>query len=413
MQARRFKDEDYIAPGGEVSLRNFSRGIINVLEERPEAVILAGDMFDERQKTGELVVDSEAAKYWPSIRSELTRLAETAIYGVYALRGNHDSAPVLKELQNSLGNRFHFVRNEEQEIGDLKIYFMETHYEQGSYGIAEETIPSKGEILVMHETLPSGVPGLEREVIQKLSERFALLLNGHMHFYGRRLLGMNNLYSLPAMVPSEELKNNYTVEYQWPGDIDNPKVRPSPFGYVILDGHEVTFKRLTPIQSIVNVKIEAENPGQATTGIHEVYSKLAEREDADNLWVWVSATGVTFEDTIRKETNKYPQIRTMEISVKSAGQAMKPVELKGLDKVMTLSELKDTVLTLLTGSDKDLAQDMFDEILTSDNLSRRLDSNVERTLFETLLELAGQRYGVPEEHIDEFLFTIRELWKMR
>jgi len=190
-------------------------------------------------------------------------------------------------------------------------------------------------------------------------------------------------------------------------------VRPSPFGYVVLDGHEISFRRCTPLQTIVNVYIDGESPAEVARGIHEVYSKLMEREDVDNLWVWVSAAGVTFEDTVRKETNQYPQITTMDIFVNPARVTKKPVELKGLDKVMSLSELQNAVLTLLTGPDKDLAQDLFDEILTSENMARKVTGNLERALFERLLELAAQRYGVPEQHLDEFLLRIRPLWKMR
>ena len=121
IQAERFRDENYRSPRGEISLKNFSNVMSQVIAEKPEAVILAGDMFDEREKGGEWIADSEAAKYWPEIRSELKRLMECTRYGVYALRGNHDSAPMLKELQDYLGDGFHFVRDEEKEIGNYRV----------------------------------------------------------------------------------------------------------------------------------------------------------------------------------------------------------------------------------------------------------------------------------------------------
>ena len=411
IQAERFRDENYRSPRGEISLKNFNKVVSQVVAEEPEAVILAGDMFDEREKGGEWVVDVEAAKYWPEIRKGLKQLMECTKYGIYALRGNHDTAPVLKELQDYLGNGFHFVRNEEEKIGNRRMYFMETRYRQGNYTIKREELPEKGEILIMHETIPWDMPGLEQEVFQALGERFTLLLNGHMHHYSHGSLNIPNLYSLPALIPSRELKNNFTIEYQWPGDLENPKIKDSPFGYLILDGDEISFKRYNPIQSIVNIRIEGDNPGDIVKGINEVYSHLMQREDRDNLWVWISASGITFEHTVRQETNRYPEINTMDIKVKNQKSKIKNIELKGLDKVISLSELEARVLTSLLWPDRDLAQKLFDEIFNSDNLSRNADSNLERILFQKLLELSALHCGVPEERLKSFLMKVDPLWK--
>lgn len=410
IQAERFKEENQRSPRGEISLENFRRVISQVIVEEPEAVILAGDMFDEREKGGEWVADCEAAKYWPDIRGELMRLMECTKYGIYALRGNHDSAPVLRELQDYLGDKFHFVRDEEQKIGDHRVYFLETRYRQGNYSIPREELPEEGEILVMHETVAWSMPGLEPEVFQELGRRFTLLLNGHMHHFAQGPLDIPHLYALPALIPSRELKGNFTVEYRWPGDLE-PRVKSSPFGYVILDGNEISFRRYSPVQSIVNVRIEGNVPTDVITGINEVYARLMEREDKDNLWVWLSAQGVTFEDTLRKEINKYAAINTMDISVKAKKPSRKPVELKGLDKMMNLSDLETKVLLSLPWPDRDLAQKLFDEIFTSDNLARKADSNLGRILFPRLLELAAPDCGVPPERVNSFLLRVSPLWK--
>jgi len=413
IQAERFRDENYRSPRGEISLKNFSQVIKQVIAEKPEAVILAGDMFDEREKGGDWIADSEAAKYWPEIRNELKQLIESTKYGIYALRGNHDSASVLKELQDYLGDGFHFARDEEKEIGDQQVYFMESRYRQGNYKIPEEELPQKGEMLIMHETIPWGMPGLEEEVFQRLGKRFSLLLNGHMHHYAQGPLDIPHLYSLPALIPSQELKNNFTVKYQWPGDLDQPEARSSPFGYLILDGHEISFQRYTPIQSIVNIRIEGKAPRDVVAGINEVYSRLMEREDRDKLWIWVSAQGVTFKDTVQKETNKYSEINTMNIEIKARKEPTTHAELKGLEKMISLSDLEAKVLTSLPWPDRDLAQKLFEEIFTADKLSRRADSNLGRFLFQRLLELSTPHYGVSQEHLSDFLKTVDPLWKRR
>ena len=413
IQAERFRDENYRSPRGEISLKNFSNVISQVIAEKPEALILAGDMFDEREKGGDWIADSEAAKYWPEIRSELKRVMECTKYGIYALKGNHDSASVLKELQDYLGDGFHFVRDEDKEIGDQQVYFMESRYRQGNYKIPEEELPQKGEMLIMHETIPWGMPGLEEEVFQELGKRFSLLLNGHMHHYARGPLDIPHLYSLPALIPSQELKNNFTVKYQWPGDLDHPEIKSSPFGYLTLDGHEILFQRYPPIQSIVNIRIEGKVPRDVVAGINEVYSRLMEREDRDRLWIWVSAQGVTFKDTVQKETNRYSEINTMNIEIKARKEPTSHAELKGLEKMISLSDLEAKVLTSLPWPDRDLAQKLFEEIFTADNLSKRADSNLGRFLFQRLLELSAPHYGVSQEHLSDFLQTVDPLWKRR
>jgi hypothetical protein len=138
-----------------------------------------------------------------------------------------------------------------------------------------------------------------------------------------------------------------------------------------------------------------------------------EREDRDKLWVWVSVKGVSFEYVVRKETNQYPEIHTMDVSVEPRKGPLKPVELKGLDKVMSLSELEKRVLTRLSGADKALAQKLFEEVFTDDNLSGRADSNTGRTLFQKFLELAAPHYGVPQENVGSFLLRVDPLWKKK
>ena len=76
IQAERLRDESTRSQSGEISLENFNRVVSQILVEKPEAVILAGDMFDERERGGAWVADVEAAKYWPEIRNGLKQLLE-------------------------------------------------------------------------------------------------------------------------------------------------------------------------------------------------------------------------------------------------------------------------------------------------------------------------------------------------
>ncbi len=411
IHAKRFKDGCFIPFEGRVSIENFRKVVDQILTEKPDVIIIAGDMFDQLEKSGDFVTDAEAAKYWPNIQDELRKLINGTKYGVYALKGNHDSSSILIELENSLGSNFHFVRNKEEKVGDFRIYFMESNYRRGYYEIPEEKIPSKGDILIMHETLPVlGIPGLKNEIIRELSKRFNFIFNGHMHSYDCGLFGSTNLYSLPALIPSHKLKCNYMIEYHWPGDLDVPKKKDSPFGYVILEGNKTRFKKYTPVQKIIHVNINGNNPNDVIEGINEVYSKLLENEiRPELLWVWVSAKGVTFKDTIRKETNKYQKIRTLDIFVERTDEPKKSIELKGIDKIMDINELENKVLNSLQINEKELAQDLFDEIFTNENLSKKVDV-LRIALFEKSLQLSAQRSGIIEEHMNEFLSKIKQYW---
>jgi len=66
MQAQRYRDGEYISPLGEVSLKNFAKVIEQLSAKKPASILLAGDMFDEREIGGGFVADAEAAKYWPT-----------------------------------------------------------------------------------------------------------------------------------------------------------------------------------------------------------------------------------------------------------------------------------------------------------------------------------------------------------
>ena len=103
----------------------------------------------------------------------------------------------------------------------------------------------------------------------------------------------------------------------------------------------------------------------------------------------------------------------MSIEIKTRKEPTTHAELKGLEKMISLSDLEAKVLTSLPWPDRDLAQKLFEEIFTTDNLSRRADSNLARFLFQKLLELSAPRYGVSPEHVIGFLKTVDPLWKRR
>src|SRR5947209_8005398 len=141
---------------GEVTevLDNFERAMSTLEKESPEAIVMAGDMFDSKTASGQRVAHREGEKYMSRIREILLRTAKKAGCKIYALRGNHDSEPVLKSLESTMNGVFIYARKRRIQVGDLEIALMDTHYLTGSYEIPLDGIPEKADLLFIHESVP-------------------------------------------------------------------------------------------------------------------------------------------------------------------------------------------------------------------------------------------------------------------
>jgi hypothetical protein len=89
------------------------------------------------------------------------------------------------------------------KIGDMNVALMDTHYLTGFYEIPSTDIPKKADILIMHESVP--LPNIQAPPSQtfvEICKSFGRVFNGHMHFYGEKVLGIPNFWLLPAFIPS-------------------------------------------------------------------------------------------------------------------------------------------------------------------------------------------------------------------
>jgi len=249
-QAEWVEDEKVLNEEAKEVLDNFKMAIKKVISESPDVIVFVGDMFDTRTQSGQRVTHREAEKYMPIVRNILKELTKSGCK-IYALRGNHDSEPVLKSLENDLGNAFTYVNNQVISFGDLRLSFLNTHYVSGNYEIPIEKIP-RGDVLFMHENISIGpIPGLSKENLEKICKMFKFVFNGHMHFYAENVLGIPNLYNTPAFIPSRRIKNNWMLKYRFEnGKIESEK-QESPFGYVVFDGNNVKFRKYDPLQIVV------------------------------------------------------------------------------------------------------------------------------------------------------------------
>jgi len=397
IQAEWVEDEERRTKEGDEVLENFAKVANQITTHKVDAILLAGDMFDDKTKSGQRVAHREGEKYMAEIREVTSFLARNTKYGIYALKGNHDSHSVLKSTERALKGDFHYVRNDYVDIEGLKIFLMTSNYEPGYYELSE--LPSGGDILLMHESVPLNIPGLSLATLRQLCSRFRLVLNGHMHVFATKVLENPNLYLLPALLPSREIKGNWMLKYRWPEQIE-PTVKPSPFGYVLVDDGKVTFQPYEPLQKVVRVEISGKTPQDFLTGLKEIYDLLETRDDRSNLRVWVVVDTdlVTIEKVLWPEVRRYKEITTVDIlrmpkSPEAKEDVVQP-EVEYGDKAFTLEELVEKTLASLGGKQREIAKQIFERIFTKDYLSSRTPDM--RSGFKSLLELLSTQYQVSD-----------------
>jgi len=395
MQAEWFEDESKIAEEGEEIIENFWRALEQLRKESPDAVIFAGDMFDYRTKSGQRVSHREGEKYMLKIRDIISNLE----CKIYALKGNHDSEPVLKSLEKTV-NGFFYSGNKLVNIDGIKVFLLNSNYVQGPYEIPLEKIPSNGNLLIMHESVPvSGLQGPSKETFRELTRRFKLVLNAHMHMFSQRTLGLQNFFTLPALIPSREIKGNWMLKYCYPEE--KQESRETPFGYVLVKDGDVSFVPYKPIQTVVRVEIRGRNVEDFSSGIKAIYDLLDKRDDRNKLRVWIetNADPIMINNVIKPEIASFKEICTVDIiRLKEArpqiAKATSSIEFG--NKTFTLDELTDRVLAGLGEDRKQIVRQVFDEIFTKDNLIGKVN---EPLLFKHFLELMAPRYKASEAFV--------------
>jgi Icc-related predicted phosphoesterase len=390
-QAEWIEDEKTLRDEAKEVLDNFEMAMHKVVRESPDVIILAGDMFDTKTESGQRVAFREAEKYMLRVRQILAATSKESGCRIIALRGNHDSEPVLKSLEASLDGVFVHPAKKTIKVGDVEIAFMDTHYKTGSYEIPSEEFPRKADILFMHESIPiPNVSAPPRETFVDLCGRFHDVFNGHMHFYGEKILGIENFHQLPAFVPSRRIKNNWMVKYRFEEGKTADSKQPSPFGYLVIRDGNAVFKRVDPMQTIVRVELIGSKANEFISGLQLVYDALQGREDRENLRVWVitNADKITVDRILWDQVSKYTDVKTMDILSERPETLKAPspeVRQAFGDAAFTRDELVERVLTTMKGRRLELARGILDEIFSPHLLQNRYPN--ERENFRLLLEL--------------------------
>lgn len=394
MQADWVESEEQLTLEGNEVLENFEKALLLVEKDKPDAIILAGDMFDYRTKSGQRVAHREGEKYMAKVRTAFDRITDNLNCKAYSLKGNHDSEAVLRSTEKALRGKFIYAKNASIDICGANTFFLDSNYKQGFYDIILDNIPDKADQAFIHESVPVWtVQGLAEETIKNFAARFGLVLNGHMHSFVKKACNVSNFYLTPALIPSREIKGNWMLSYERPGS-PKPRARPSPFGYLIVESESIDFKPYEPSQIIVNVKLKAKNAEALLVDLKAIYDELDSQTDKNRLRVWIEAQTdpITIERLIWPEALRYKEIWTVDIERIHA--PLPPVAGEEAaqifaGKAFSLAELRETVLTALKGKEKHLATKVLDDMFTKDVLTGRPN---EIDLFKRFLELVSKEY---------------------
>lgn len=198
MQADWVESEEQLTREGNEVLENFEKVLMQVEKDKPDAIILVGDMFDYRTKSGHRVAHREGEKYMARVRTAFDRIVDNLNCKVYSLKGNHDSEAVLRSTEKALRGKFIYVKNASVDICGANTFFLDSNYKQGFYDICLDNIPDKADLAFIHESVPVWtVQGLGQQTLEKLADRFKLMLNGHMHSFVENACNLQNFCLTP------------------------------------------------------------------------------------------------------------------------------------------------------------------------------------------------------------------------
>ncbi|MEM2915629.1 MAG: metallophosphoesterase, partial [Candidatus Bathyarchaeia archaeon] len=98
------------------------------LEDAPEALLVAGDMFDFKKTSATYLRHYEGE----GLTIPLRQILEDFEIPIFSIRGNHEKEEVLRGLDQTVEN-FNYVKNDWKVLGDVAVYFMDSHFEGDFY----------------------------------------------------------------------------------------------------------------------------------------------------------------------------------------------------------------------------------------------------------------------------------------
>jgi DNA repair exonuclease SbcCD nuclease subunit len=266
------------------------------LEDAPDALLVAGDMFDFKKTSATYLRHYEGE----GLTIPLRQILRDFEIPIFSIRGNHEKEEVLRGLDQTVEN-FNYLKNEWKVLGDVAVYFMDTHFEGDFYEpeVVSEIIgkippfpedTGNTKLLLCHETFAPFENCIPKKVIEDSKKVFDWIINGHMHLWSESAYGIKNVVTLPAILPSRVVRGKYWIEqYTWSFKEEQPKFesRDSPFGYVVLDTNKesIEFRSYTPSKKIVEISIETTNLtlGEVIKRFRLVLEEIRKRDDKESI----------------------------------------------------------------------------------------------------------------------------------
>lgn len=209
--------------GGEWSEDSFNIFRDDILPKikqiNPDLTIFLGDILDPSS--------GERTPRWPSgdeINEKFVTSLENADHdSFYALKGNHDYLEPLRNIEQMGGPKL--INDEWLKAEDNAFYFFTSRYPNSKKAANDlDNIPNieaSNKFLIMHETVSiSGEGKIDDEIINRLSERFDAIFNGHQHAYSEP---QDNLYCLSSALPWRPKygSSNYEITWEVGGEEEN------------------------------------------------------------------------------------------------------------------------------------------------------------------------------------------------
>ena len=422
------------------ALQDFERVLDEIKQKSPDLLLIAGDMFDYKKTATTYLRHYEGEGLMIKIRNILKKFKKP----IYAIRGNHEKEEVLKGLEQTVEN-FHYIRNDWVNFNNVSIYFMDTHYEGELYEpsaisqILKQVISSassvgsvsKLKIILTHESFAPFENSLPKEIIGKMSKVFNWIIDGHMHAWNPKAYDLENVATLPSLLPSRVVLGRYWMEkYDWENNVSEPKLltQDSPFGYVLLDVEKgkPEFYPFIPSRKIIEISIDVTNLSikDVINRFRRVLNEIKERKDKDSLIILPEIHGyatfiTSFVEGIFKEYSELSieELRNNTIPkiITPSGKIISPPILDVEELLANVrEELIQTIDNLSEKTGIEITPEILKNILEGLSETELLEKPPTRTIaqLETLLNEVLSKIphiGKPETFEDHMKDLIRKV----
>jgi len=426
------------------SLSDFEKILDEIGNSKPDALLVAGDLFDSRKTLRTYVRHYEGEGYMIKIR----KLLQDFDKPIFAIRGNHEREEILIGLDQTVEN-FHYLGDHWKEIDDCAFFFLNTRYETGWYSVdALETMSKrlsceskkharKNTLLVCHETLAQLEDAVPKEIVESLKKPFQWILNGHMHYFDKQVYGLKDVVSLPSLLPSRLAIGKYWIEqYDWPSKNEEATFtkKDSPFGYVTLDtkNDKLQLHRINPSKKIVEIRLDVTDLDLQTTRerLRSVLDRIDSRPDREDLIILPEVYGQIAFSTyfLRDIPREYPalwidQIRSDKTQPKTitvAGRTVAPPILTVDGLMEEIENLAPTISAKISAKttteiEEKTIKALIQRLLQPEFVQNPPSKLISRlsTLFDETLRVLVDNVGINEpkgfkDNLSEFIGKVRK-----